>query len=94
MIWAQQYYRSQFWVREELAILGGRSKWVGHSYVLLKAARLAGVKNLPEIVCYEKQNAIGGYVELQLAYWFKIGTVTRALAVCTAIYGQMAPKNA
>ena len=25
-----------------------------------EAARLAGVKNLPEIVCYEKQNAIGG----------------------------------
>lgn len=26
----------------------------------LEAARLAGVKNLQEIVCYEKQNAIGG----------------------------------
>ena len=43
----------------KIAILGAGPSGLAQSRAF-EAARLAGVKNLPEIICYEKQNEIGG----------------------------------
>lgn len=45
--------------KKKIAILGAGPSGLAQLRAF-EAARLAGVKNLPEIVCYEKQNAIGG----------------------------------
>lgn len=44
---------------KKIAILGAGPSGLAQLRAF-EAARLAGVKNLPEIVCYEKQNEIGG----------------------------------
>lgn len=44
---------------KKIAILGAGPSGLAQLRAF-EAARKAGVKNLPEIVCYEKQNAIGG----------------------------------
>ena len=45
--------------KKRIAILGAGPSGLAQLRAF-EAARLAGVKDLPEIVCYEKQNAIGG----------------------------------
>ena len=45
--------------KKRIAILGAGPSGLAQLRAF-EAARLAGAKNLPEIVCYEKQNAIGG----------------------------------
>ena len=45
--------------KTKIAILGAGPSGLAQLRAF-EAARLAGVKNLPEIVCYEKQNDIGG----------------------------------
>lgn len=45
--------------KEKIAILGAGPSGLAQLRAF-EAARLAGVKDLPEIVCYEKQNDIGG----------------------------------
>lgn len=45
--------------KKKIAILGAGPSGLAQLRAF-EAARLAGVKNLPEIVCYEKQNDIGG----------------------------------
>ncbi len=45
--------------KKKIAILGAGPSGLAQLRAF-EAARLAGVENLPEIVCYEKQNAIGG----------------------------------
>ena len=44
---------------KKIAILGAGPSGLAQLRAF-EAARKAGVENLPEIVCYEKQNAIGG----------------------------------
>ncbi|WP_265090219.1 NAD(P)-binding domain-containing protein [Psychrobacter frigidicola] len=46
-------------IKQQIAILGAGPSGLAQLRAF-EAARLAGVKNLPEIVCYEKQNDIGG----------------------------------
>ena len=46
-------------LNKKVAILGAGPSGLAQLRAF-EAARLAGVKNLPEIVCYEKQNDIGG----------------------------------
>lgn len=45
--------------QQKIAILGAGPSGLAQLRAF-EAARLAGVKNLPEVVCYEKQNDIGG----------------------------------
>ena len=44
--------------KKKIAILGAGPSGLAQLRAF-EAARLAGAKDLPEIVCYEKQNAIG-----------------------------------
>lgn len=45
--------------KQKIAILGAGPSGLAQLRAF-EASRLAGVKDLPEIVCYEKQNDIGG----------------------------------
>lgn len=52
-------HKEQTLNNQKIAILGAGPSGLAQLRAF-EAARRAGVKNLPEIVCYEKQNAIGG----------------------------------
>ncbi len=45
--------------KQKIAILGAGPSGLAQLRAF-EAARLAGAKNLPEVICYEKQNALGG----------------------------------
>lgn len=62
--------------KKKIAILGAGSSGLAQLRAF-EAARLAGVKNLSEIVCYEKQNDIGGMSRQMRNFFDQAGALWR-----------------